>query len=439
MRRPLRSAAAVLASLAVTAVALVVPGTAIAKSPLDDAFFTYSGSTKLADIKPGTVLKTRTVPYHIVGLALPIETTQLLYRSTSQIGKPTVNVTTVVRPLLPNGKPKVVAYQSFYDSLNPEDQPSVAIAGGVGLGDAIAYVETLLFAPLLLAGYTITIPDTEGQKADFAAGPEYGMNTLDGIRATFNSKKLALPKATKVGLMGYSGGAIATEWAAELAPRYAPEIAKRIVGSAAGGVLVSPGHNLHYIDGSTVWAGVLPMALVGLSRAFHIDLTPYANAYGRDLLKKTQKQSIATALGAHPGLTWAKLTKPQYSTPESVPAFIKIANKLIMSTGGTPTSPLFLGQGTGGNTEGTSGTKPGIGKGDGVMIAGDVRTLARTYCNRGVKVKYQQYAGLSHVPAATAWLPQAYSWLLDRFAGKKAPSSCGSIPVGNSLAPLKAK
>ncbi|MCZ4498719.1 MAG: secretory lipase family protein [Marmoricola sp.] len=439
MRRPLRSAAAVLSALALAAVALAVPRAATATSLLDDAFYSYSGTTKLADIKPGTVLKTRTVPYHIVGLALPIQTTQLLYRSTSQIGKPTVNVTTVVRPLLPNGKPKLVAYQSFYDSLNPEDQPSVAIAGGVGLGDAIAYVETLLFAPLLLAGYTITIPDTEGQNADFAAGPEYGMNTLDGIRATYNSKKLALPKATKVGLMGYSGGAIATEWAAELAPRYAPEIATKMVGSAAGGVLVSPGHNLHYIDGSTVWSGVLPMALVGLSRAFHIDLTPYANAYGKDLLKKTQKQSIATALGAHPGLTWAKLTKPQYSTPESVPAFIKIANKLIMSTGGTPTTPLFLGQGTGGNTEGTSGTKPGIGKGDGVMIAGDVRTLARTYCNRGVKVKYQQYAGLSHVAAATAWLPQAYTWLLDRFAGKAAPSSCGSIPVGNSLAPLKAK
>jgi hypothetical protein len=405
---------------------------------LDSTFYTYSGSVPLAKIKPGTVLKTRTVPYHIAGLPLPLQAIQLLYRSTSQVGAPTVNVTTVVRPLLPGRTAKVVAYQSFYDSLNPADEPSAAIAGGLGLGDGIAYVETLLFAPLLLAGYTITIPDTEGQNADFAAGPEYGINTLDGIRATFNSKTLALPSTTKVGLMGYSGGAIATEWAAELAPTYAPELQKRIVGSAAGGVLISPGHNLHYIDGTPLWSGVLPMALVGLSQAFHIDLRPYANAYGVSLLEKTEKQSIVSALGAHPGLTWAKVTKPQFSTPESVPPFVEIANQLIMGRNGTPTSPLFLGQGTGGYIEGTPGTKTGIGAGDGVMIAGDVRSLAREYCQRGVKVVYHQYEGLSHVPAAAAWLPQAYAWLLDRFAGKAAPTNCGSIKPGNSLAPLQA-
>ena len=439
MIRSARTTSAVLAVLAALVAALLVPTTADAGSnPLSSPFYRYDGAVPLAKIKPGTVLKTRTVPYHIAGLPLPIQATQLLYRSTSQTGKPTVNVTTVVRPLVPVGKPKLIAYQSFYDSLNPADQPSAAIAGGVGLGGSIAYVETLLFAPLLLAGYTITIPDTEGQKAVFAAGPEYGMNTLDGIRATFGSKLLALPSTTKVGLMGYSGGAIATEWAAEMAPRYAPELSKRIVGSAFGGVLVSPGHNLHYIDGSTVWSGVLPMALVGLARAFEVDLKQYANPYGRALLEKTEKQSIVTALGAHPGLTWAKLTKPQFSTPESVPVFVSIANQLIMGRTGTPSSPLFIGQGAGGFLEGTNGGKPGIGPGDGVMIAGDVRTLARQYCGRGLDVVYREYAALSHVPAAAVWLPEAYAWMLNRFAGKAAPDNCSSIKPGNSLAPIKA-
>ena len=66
---------------------------------------------------------------------------------------------------------------------------------------------------------------------------------------------------TPIGLIGYSGGAIASEWAAELAPSYAPAVSKRIVGTAIGGVLVHPGHNLHYIDGSLVWSGVQPAAL----------------------------------------------------------------------------------------------------------------------------------------------------------------------------------
>ena len=54
-----------------------------------------------------------------------------------------------------------------------------------------------------------------------------------------------------------------------------------------------------------------------------------------------------------------------------------------MGTGGTPTIPLFIGQGANGELEGTPGDKPGIGAGDGVMIAGDVRTLARDYCAKG--------------------------------------------------------
>lgn len=36
-----------------------------------------------------------------------------------------------------------------------------------------------MFGPLLALGYTVVIPDTEGPNADFAAGPEYGMMTLD--------------------------------------------------------------------------------------------------------------------------------------------------------------------------------------------------------------------------------------------------------------------
>jgi hypothetical protein len=54
--------------------------------------------------------------------------------------------------------------------------------------------------------------------------------------------------AEKIGLIGYSGGAIATRWAAELASSYSPEISSRIVGAAMGGVLVDPAHNLRYVE-----------------------------------------------------------------------------------------------------------------------------------------------------------------------------------------------
>jgi hypothetical protein len=52
--------------------------------PKDDPFYAYTGPPPLKDILPGTVLKTRRVPYHILGFPTLLETTQLLYRSTSQ-------------------------------------------------------------------------------------------------------------------------------------------------------------------------------------------------------------------------------------------------------------------------------------------------------------------------------------------------------------------
>jgi hypothetical protein len=433
LRRPL---AALTLAIAMLAVALAAPlAQAAPPKPGQDPFYRYEAATPLSQIAPGTVLKTRTLPYHVAGLPLPVTAVQLLYRSTSQTGEATVDVTSVLRPPLAAGTPKVVAYQSFYDSLNPEDEPSYAISGGLTLGGAIPQVESLLFAPELASGKTIVIADTEGENADFAAGPEYGINTLDSLRAALASPATGLGGAKQIGLIGYSGGAIATEWAAELAPSYAPDVDAKLVGADFGGVLADPAHNLHYVEGSLGWAGVIPMAIIGVSRAFHIDLTPYLSEYGRQVYAKLEKASIAEALAHYPGLTWAQLAKPEYPTPESIPVYVKTVNKLIMGTGGTPTIPLAITQGALGELEGTLGNKPGIGEGDGVMIAGDVRTLAREYCSRGVAVSYSQLP-LGHIGSAVPWVTSAIPWLEARFAGKPAPQNCAAIAAGNSLAPI---
>lgn len=428
--------ALVLLAILCACLALAAPAARAAPAPSQDPFYRYEGSTPLASIAPGTVLKTRTLSYHAAGVPLPVTAVQLLYRSTGSLGQPTVNVTSVLLPLLRLGTPTVVSYQSFYDSLNNEDEPSYAISGGLSLGGLIPNVESAIIAPALLAGDTVVVPDTEGENADFAAGPEYGMNTLDALRAALASSATGLSGTRKIGLIGYSGGAIATEWAAELAPSYAPELDSKIVGAAFGGTLVDPAHNLHYVEGSTVWAGVIPMALIGIGRAYQIELKPYLSDYGLALYEKLQHASITEVLAQYPGLTWSQLAKPQYPTPETIPVYVEVANKLIMGTGGTPAAPLFIGQGAGGELEGTPGDKPGIGPGDGVMIAGDVRSLAREYCSRGVTVQYEQYEDLSHVPSAVEWLPEAYSWLAGRFLGLPAPQDCSSIAAGNSLEPI---
>ena len=54
------------------------------------------------------------------------------------------------------------------------------------------------------------------------------------------------------------------------------------------------------------------MALVGIARAYHVDLPPYLSAYGLRLCRKLQRASIVRVLGAYPGLTWVQLASPQY-------------------------------------------------------------------------------------------------------------------------------
>ncbi|MEV0090781.1 lipase family protein [Streptomyces sp. NPDC050738] len=430
--------AAVVTALAVTAAPAATAAAAPSASPAaaaKDSFYTYDGSKPLASYAPGDVLKTRTLQYHLLGIPTPVTAIQLLYRTTDAQGRPSAGVTSVVRS--PNGDgSKAVSYQSFYDSLNAEDSPSRAIAGNVSLGGLIANGESLLLVPLLLSGYNVVVPDSEGQTADFAAGPEYGTNTLDSIRAASQAPETGLNSGTRVGLAGYSGGAIATHWAAALAPTYAPDVNKRLVGFAEGGLLVDPAHNLKYISGSSIWAGVAPMAIIGAARAYDIDFTPYLNSYGVEVFKKLQYGSIVNALGQYPGLTWKKMVKPQYASPNSVPPFIEAVNKLNLGSAATPSIPGYIAQGGGGVFEGTLSNLPGVGRGDGVMVAGDVRALARQYCDKGnTSIKYQQYDLLSHVGTAVPWAPVALDWLNDRFAGKKAPSDCGRIPAGNSLAP----
>ncbi len=427
---------AVLLLLACVAFALPAAAQATA-TPEQDPFYKYEGKTPLKSIAPGTVLKTRSAPFHVAEIPLPITAVQLLYRSTSALGKPTANVTSVLLPPVRLGTPTALSYQSFYDSLNTEDDPSYAISGGFSTGGDIPQAESVLIAPALLAGETVVVPDTEGEEAAFSAGPVYGYNTLDSLRAALSSPATGLAAGTKIGLAGYSGGAIATEWAAQEAPTYAPEINSDIVGAAMGGVLVDPAHNLKYVEGSSSWASIIPMSLDGLSRAYHLDLTPYLTEYGQELLAKDQHDSITNEEKV-PGLTWSQLAKPEYPTPESIPVFVRTANKLIVGRKGTPTVPFLIGQGNGGEEfEGTPGNKPGIGPGDGVMIAGDVRTLAREWCSRGVAVKYTEYQHLGHIEGAVPWLPEAAAWLAGRFAGIAAPQNCAEIAPGNLLAPIK--
>lgn len=402
--------------------------------PHHDPFYRYTGSKPLQDIAPGTVLKHRRVTLSLFGQgSTPIPAEQLLYRTRDERRRPSVTVTTVVRPTgsptATVGQPRgIVAYLSFYDALGDECDPSYTLRGGdsgTAANRQQAQVEEGLVTSLAAQGYAVTVPDFEGEHLHWVAGQESGWSTLDAVRAT-ESWLGAGRAGTPVGLFGYSGGSIAGEWAAELAPRYSPGL--DIAGTAVGGVPVDLAHNLRYVNGSKDWSGVIPAVLVALGRAFGVRMRHYESAYGRRLARKVSHQCIGSFNGAYPGLRVQQLVKHRYRHFLRVPAFARIVNHLIMgSTPGHPNAPMLL----------AVGDKDGTG--DGVMVAGDVEALGYEYCHQGVPVQFQRFQGSDHTQAGAQFFPLAEDFLAQRMAGVPFSGNCASIGKGNSLAPLKVR
>jgi Secretory lipase len=408
------------------ALTLIASGTAYGQVkpevglPSHDPFYTYTGSRPLSQIAPGTVLKKRAVTLKIASLTVPYSTEQVLYRTVGEQGQPTVTVTTIIKPLVSLIGTKIVSYQTAYDALGSECDPSYTLRGG-NPGDTDSQAEAAVIALYVTAGYIVTVPDYEGTDLEWGAGQESGWDTLDAIRAT--EHYLSVPSSTEVGMLGYSGGSIATEWASELAPQYAPEL--NIIGAASGGVPVDFAQNLTYINGDDDWSGVIPAILVSVGRAFGVNIDKYLSPYGLKLTKAVQNECIASFAGNYPGLTFQQLVKVQYANPFSVPVLVKIINHLLMGTApGHPTVPLLLGVG---NADGT---------GDGIMVAGDVEALAHEYCTQGVPVTFDEYSGLEHTEAAVPFETDAMAFLSSLFLGLPASNGCSSIGPGTSIAPL---
>ena len=408
----------------IAAVALAAPAAAASGPtiPSSDPFYTYTGSAPLSSIAPGTVLKQRTITIVDEGKTTTLSGTQVLYRTTGELGQPTVTVATIIRPSSAVPTTKILSYQMAYDALGPECDPSYTLQGGNPSGASTNEEEEQIVAAYVSSGVTVVVPDYEGTSLDWAAGQEEGYNTLDGIRATENLLKLPAA-STPAAMVGYSGGSIATEFASELAPAYAPKL--DLVGVAEGGVPVDFAHNTNYINGSQGWSGVIPAVLVALARAFHLPLAPYSSAFGLKIANQVKDECINSFFGAYPGLTVQKLLKPAWQKYFfSIPGVAAITDKLIMGRTGTPKGPLFMGVG---NADGT---------GDGVMIANDVEALAHEYCQRGVSVQFNVYKGDDHTEAAVPFEAGALTFLTNRLNGLPVSNGCSSIGTGNSLTPL---
>ncbi|KAK4206910.1 secretory lipase-domain-containing protein [Rhypophila decipiens] len=197
--------------------------------PAQDPF--YSAPPQLEKHAPGEILRIRTAPA-IVTSSFPncSAAYHIVYRTTDAQFRPSWAVTTLLLPPSYNrssASPRpLLSYQLAYNSPDIDASPSYDFSALTAPGGAVAVA--------LGRGWIVSAPDFEGPTASFGAGIQGGHATIDNVRAVLSllsSKPGSGPKPkigpiTKYATYGYSGGCVATEFAAELPVQYAPEMSR---------------------------------------------------------------------------------------------------------------------------------------------------------------------------------------------------------------------
>ncbi|OBT97421.1 hypothetical protein VE01_04346 [Pseudogymnoascus verrucosus] len=377
---------------------------------------------------PGTILRTRTIVASFFGiLPNPVQAYQLLYRTTATNGSAIATVITVFRPLFAKTD-RFVSFQTAYDSSATVCDPSYSYQIGTPQSDLISSAELLIIEAYLISGYIVASSDYEGPDAAFGPGHLSGMGVLDGIRAVTNFKSTLHFSTTNpmvVGV-GYSGGAIATGWAASLQPTYAPEI--DIKGWVSGGTPANLTAVADFIDGTT-FSGFVLAVVDGLTKP---------SAYGAAL--KPVIDSIITPAG-QTALNFA-------SANCAVADIINFSGKSIKSTDFQslgdrlwydPTVAAILEQNTMGVNKNETPTVPVFmyhASQDEIVPYANAAVLAKAWCSYGASVKFTTYANGGHITTEVVAIVESLNFVSSAFAGTAASGCSTNTELSSLLNPI---
>ena len=376
--------------------AAVAPGSVV---PDQDPF--YSAPSDIAQYAPGQIVASRAVPgVNLFGIPVPVDAWQISYRTNDSHDQPELAVTTLVVPKAAwtgSGPRPVVSLQTPEDSLGTQCAPSYQIASGSDVQDAA------LGAQLLAANWAVALPDFEGPKSVFLAGPQAGHAVLDGIRAVKNFGRAGIGTANQWALDGYSGGAEATGWAAQLQPSYAPEVT--LAGAAIGGTPSDPAAVGHYIDG-TVFAGFEFAAAVGISTEFpEAGIPALLNSRGRQDFAAAAGTCEISLLATFP---FRKLSSDTtVSDPLSAPSVAAVLRENTLGAA-APSTPVY---------DYHADT-------DEIVPVGQDNTLTSAWCAGGATVQKVRDLLGEHAEEIAARAVSVEVFLAARFAGKSPSSSC---------------
>jgi Secretory lipase len=370
--------------------------------PSDDPF--YQPPPGYQHAEPGTVLRSRDVELAFLGLVpQPVRAVQLLYRTMNMNGDPEATATTVIVPaeLTPGQTCPVLSYQCAIDAMTSRCFPSYALRRRAKALGSLSQFEFLLITAAVAEGWAVSVPDHEGIHGSWGAPYEPGYRVLDGIRAALSSERLGLSPSAPIGLWGYSGGGLASAWAAEMCGDYAPEL--DIVGAVLGSPVGDLGHTFRRLNGSFL-AGLPALVVAALAHIYpELDrvIKEHTNEEGRALLDSLETMTTVEAVLRMAGKNMGDYLDQPLEEILSAPEVSYVFDSIKLGAA-VPTPPVLIVQAVH----------------DYLIDVHDIDELADAYSAGGAQVTYHRDAFNEHICLHPLSAPMTLRWLTDRFAGR---------------------
>jgi len=373
-------------------------------TPLDDPF--YAQPNPMPKVAPGTILNSRAVQYKPLGLPMPNPAWQLQYMTTGLHGEPVAAIATVVKPTLPaaSGNTPLLSFQFAINSPGLKCAPSQQVTGSYA--NTNSQLEALNYIPQVLAlGWTLIFPDHLGPTSSVAVGRIAGPIVLDGIRAAKSFEALGLAADSPVGLMGYSGGGVATAWAAGLQPQYAPEL--ELAGVAIGGIPANLEVTAKAFDGDPVFFPVMFGAVLSINRVFPQLVPPgLLTEEGVQVSESVKDGCLGNTTDGSGGpsgqMADYATVEDIYATPGARDVLPKIS---LPQPDIAPAADIYFYHQAA----------------DQLAPFAEMQKVADDWCAKGTPVHvYKDFTG-EHVVGAVTSAPSQLLYLLSRFSGAAAP------------------
>ncbi|KAI1127802.1 LIP-domain-containing protein [Nemania abortiva] len=372
--------------------------------PSQDKWYTAPDGFETAS--PGTILRLRIAPGNLTTIVQNATAAyNILYRTTDSRHQPSWAVTTLFIPtsfhLTPSGKKALVSYQFAYDSADVDSSPSYGFYYALSqpVPSLNIPASTDLLTQLLAQGWVVNSPDYEGPSAAFGASIQAGQATLDALRAVTNLANMTDFGDLSIVMWGYSGGSIATEVAAELQPKYAPQLS--ISGAVVGGLVDDIAADFDLFNGSPL-AGVLVAVVLGLTAQY-----PEAYEYMRSRLKPETADEFLAARHMNTGAVthfFASKDIHNYfiggsSDLQAAPLKKVYYNQCRLGQYGLPEIPMFVYKAIG----------------DQYCPIKRTDELVNRFCAAGAEITFERNTVGGHVAEIGNAKPRVFEWLWSIF------------------------